>query len=69
MTDTSEDYTGWIGQTEIVEDDISPVPALAAAATSVGRLRFSTWHHSALLGCPLMAVSSWRPRVPMARRR
>src|SRR6266487_795396 len=33
MTDTTEDYTRWIGRTEIVEDDISLVPALAAAAT------------------------------------
>jgi len=33
MTDTTEDYARWIGQTEIVEDDISLAPALAAAAT------------------------------------
>lgn len=33
MTDTTEDYTRWIGRTEIVEDDISPAQALAAAAT------------------------------------
>ncbi len=33
MTDTPEDYAKWIGRTEIVEDDLSPAPALAAAAT------------------------------------
>jgi 3-methylfumaryl-CoA hydratase len=33
MTDTTEDYAAWIGQTETVEDDISLAPALAAAAT------------------------------------
>lgn len=33
MTDPTEDYAKWIGQTEIVEDDISLAPALAAAAT------------------------------------
>jgi 3-methylfumaryl-CoA hydratase len=33
MTESTEDYARWIGQTEIVEDDISLAPALAAAAT------------------------------------
>ena len=33
MTDTSRDYSRWIGRTESVEDDISLAPALAAAAT------------------------------------
>jgi 3-methylfumaryl-CoA hydratase len=33
MTDTTEDYAQWIGRTEGIEDDISPAPALAAAAT------------------------------------
>lgn len=33
MTDAIEDYTRWIGQTEIIEDDINLSPALAAAAT------------------------------------
>jgi 3-methylfumaryl-CoA hydratase len=32
MTATTEDYTRWIGQTEQVADDISPAPAIAAAA-------------------------------------
>ncbi len=34
MTDTIEDYTRWIGRTEIVEDDIGLAPVLAAAATA-----------------------------------
>ncbi|MDQ2888304.1 MAG: acyl-CoA dehydrogenase [Chloroflexota bacterium] len=33
MTDITEDYTNWIGRTEVVEDDISLVPVLAVAAT------------------------------------
>jgi len=33
MTDPTADYAKWIGRTEIVEDDISPASALAAAAT------------------------------------
>jgi 3-methylfumaryl-CoA hydratase len=33
MTDTTEDYSAWIGRTEAVEDDINTAPALAAAAT------------------------------------
>ncbi|HMQ53914.1 MAG TPA: acyl-CoA dehydrogenase, partial [Anaerolineae bacterium] len=33
MTTTTEDYTQWIGRTEVVEDDLSPAAALAAAAT------------------------------------
>ncbi len=32
MTDPVEDYTKWIGQGEVLEDDISLDPALAAAA-------------------------------------
>jgi 3-methylfumaryl-CoA hydratase len=33
MTDPTTNYSKWIGQTEIIEDDISLAPALAAAAT------------------------------------
>lgn len=33
MTTTTDDYSAWIGRTEIVEDDLSPAAALAAAAT------------------------------------
>lgn len=33
MTNTTEDFTEWIGRTEVVEEDISLAPALAAAAT------------------------------------
>src|SRR6266516_77470 len=33
MKDATQDYARWIGRTEIVEDDISLAPALAAAAT------------------------------------
>lgn len=33
MTATTEDFSRWIGQTEIVEDDLSPAATLAAAAT------------------------------------
>lgn len=32
MTETTEDFSGWIGQTESVEDDISLFPAQAVAA-------------------------------------
>jgi 3-methylfumaryl-CoA hydratase len=33
MTDAIKDYTKWIGQAEVIEDDINLSPALAAAAT------------------------------------
>ena len=33
MTDTREDFSQWIGRTEIVADEISPATAQAAAAT------------------------------------
>jgi 3-methylfumaryl-CoA hydratase len=33
MTNASDDFSSWIGRTEIVEDDISPATAQAAAAT------------------------------------
>ena len=33
MTSGSDDYSQWIGRKEIVEDDLSPATALAAAAT------------------------------------
>jgi len=32
MTDPAEDYTKWIGQAEVLEDDISLAPALAFLA-------------------------------------
>lgn len=52
MTDPAEDYTKWIGQAEVLEDDISLAPALAAAAAlddTVTRLGKGTalpplWH-------------------------
>lgn len=33
MTDSPADFSQWIGRREITEDDLGPVPALAAAAT------------------------------------
>lgn len=33
MTSPTEDYVGWIGRTETIEEDICLAPALAAAAT------------------------------------
>lgn len=64
MTDPTEDYTGWIGQQEIVEDDIDLAPALAAAATlddtvtqpSQGAALPPLWHWFYFL-----------PRVPQSR--
>ncbi len=32
MTESTTDYTAWLGRQETTEDDISPAPALAAAA-------------------------------------
>ena len=64
MTDTTEDYAKWIGQTEIVEDDISPAPALAAAATVDDTV--TQFGKGAALP-PLWHWFYFLPKVPQAR--
>lgn len=63
MTDASAAYAGWIGRQEITEDEMSLVPALAAAATlDDSSTRFATG--SALP--PLWHWFYFLPRVPQA---
>ncbi len=64
MTDTTEDYSRWIGGTEVVEDDISLSQALAAAAT-FDDIVTQIGHGAALP--PLWHWFYFLPRAPQAR--
>ncbi|NWG20899.1 MAG: acyl-CoA dehydrogenase [Chloroflexi bacterium] len=64
MTDTPEEYDAWIGRTDLLDDDLSPAQAQAAAAT------FEAPDAPFTQGAPLPPLWHWfyfLPRAPQSQ--